>query len=179
MNKEEFGQSSQERSKINVWEKIDAELPTTLEGTSFKIPYEQIPVRQLITRAEFAREIGQETAAESYVGRKISRKSFRHPLSQEEYLAIKSNRGSSPQLLFSYPEEVSTEKLEVDLDNLPKPEDIVLSQKSKYGELMNDKRSVKLSRIVKGNNIKGQEDQVFYYLDNSSDKPKTKYILLE
>ena len=29
----------------------------------------------------------------------------------------------------SYPEEVSTEKLEVDLDNLPKPEDIVLSQK--------------------------------------------------
>jgi len=180
MNKTEFEHPIQAQEKsTNIWEEIDEELPTTLEGTSFKIPYEQIPVRQLITRAEFAREVGQETTVQSYIGRKVNRKSFRHPLSQEEYVAIKSNRGNSPQLLFSYPEDTGIEKPEISPDHLPKPEDIVLSQKSKYGELMDDKRSVRLSRVVKGTNIKGQEDQTFYYLDNSSDKPKTKYILQE
>ncbi|MDP3792192.1 MAG: nucleotidyltransferase domain-containing protein [bacterium] len=180
MSKAALEQSAQEREKtIDVWEEIDKELPTTLEGTSFKIPYEQIPVRQLVTRAEFAREVGKETPTQSFVGRKINRKSFQNPLSQEGYVAIKSNRGNSPQLLFSYPEGAGVDKPEISLDNLPKPENIVLSQKSKYGELMDDKRSVKLSRIVKGTNIKGQEDQTFYYLDNSSNKPKTKYILQE
>lgn len=180
MSKTAFEQPVQEQDKtINVWEEIDKELPATLESTSFKIPYKQISVRQLITRTEFAREIGKEAPAQSFVGRKISRKSFQHPLSREEYVAIKSNRGNSPQLLFSYPGESGVNKPEVSLDNLPKPEDIVLSQKSKYRELMDDKRSVKLSRIVKGTNIKGQEDQSFYYLDNSSDKPKTGYVLRE
>src|SRR3989344_6334896 len=162
MNKEEFGQSSQERSKINVWEKIDAELPTILEGTSFKIPYEQIPVRQLITRAEFAREVGQETTVQSHIGRKVSRKSFRHPLSQENYVVIKSNRGNSPQLVFSYN---NPKESEFDINSLPSPKDVAVFQKSKYGELMEDKRSVKLSRILKGTNVKGKEDQTFYYLD--------------
>src|SRR3989344_6955774 len=110
MNKAAFEHPIQGQEKsTNVWEDIDEELPATLEGTNFKIPYEQIPVRQLITRAEFAREVGQETATESYVGRKISRKSFRHPLSQEEYVAIKGNRGNSPQLLFSYPDDIGIE----------------------------------------------------------------------
>ena len=180
MNKTVFEQPVQKQEKtVDVWEEIDKELPTTLENTNFKIPYEQIPARQLITRAEFAREIGKEAPAQSFVGRKISRKSFKHPLSQEEYMAIKSNRGNSPQLLFSYLGKPHVDKQEISLDNLPKPEDIVLSQKSKYGELMDDKRSVKLSRIVKGTNIKGQEDQFFYHLDNSSEKPKTDYVLRE
>ena len=177
MNKTEFEHPIQAQEKsTNIWEEIDEELPTTLEGTSFKIPYEQIPVRQLITRAEFAREVGQETTVQSHIGRKVSRKSFRHPLSQEDYVVIKSNRGNSPQLVFSYN---NPKESEFDINSLPSPKDVAVFQKSKYGELMEDKRSVKLSRILKGTNVKGKEDQTFYYLDVLEKGPTTKYIFKE
>ncbi len=177
MSKTAFEQPVQEQEKsADIWEKIDKELPATLEGTSFKIPYEQIPVRQLITRAEFAREVGQETTAQSHIGRKVSRKSFRHPLSQEDYVVIKSNRGNSPQLVFSFN---NPKESEFDINSLPSPKDVAVFQKSKYGELMDDKRSVKLSRILKGTNVKGKEDQTFYYLDVLEKEPTTKYIFKE
>lgn len=177
MSKIAFEQPVSEQEKTaDMWEEIDSQLPTTLEGTNFKIPYEQIPVRQLITRAEFAREVGQETATESHIGRKVNRKSFRHPLSQEDYLVIKSNRGNSPQLVFSYNNPKNSE---FDLDSLPSPKDVVVFQKSKYGELMDDKRSVKLSRVLRGTNLKGKEDQTFYYLNVAEKEPTTKYLFKE
>lgn len=176
MNKAIFEQPQEQEKITDIWEEIDKALPGTLEGTSFKIPYEQIPVRQLITRAEFAREVGQETATQSHIGRKVSRKSFRHPLSQEDYVVIKSNRGNSPQLVFSYN---NPKKSEFDIDSLPSPKDVSVFQKSKYGELMDDKRSVKLSRVLNGTNVKGKENETFYYLDVAEEKPTTKYLLQE
>ena len=180
MNKVGTEQFSPEQGKTaNAWEKLDEQLPPTLEGTSFKIPYEQISARQLVTRAEFAREVGQETPAEAYVGRKVNRKFSQHPLSKEKYVVVKGNRGNSPRLLFSYSGETDQSRPEINLDALPKAKDVVLSQRTGFVELIGDKDPVRLARIEKGTNVKGKEDQVFYYLDYSGEKPRVNLVSQE
>ena len=58
MNKMKIEQRPEQYENVgDFWEKMDADLPANLKDTSFKIPYEPISVRQLVTRAEFAREI--------------------------------------------------------------------------------------------------------------------------
>ena len=165
MNKVGTEQFSPEQGKTdNAWEKLDEQLPPTLEGTSFKIPYEQVSARQLVTRAEFAREVGQETPAEAYVGRKVNRKFSQHPLSKEKYVVVKGNRGNSPRLLFSYSGETDQSRPEINLDALPKAKDVVLSQRTGLVELIGDKDPVRLARIEKGTEDKGEKKKRFIFI---------------
>jgi len=177
MNKTQFEkQSEQPRETENFWEEANNNLPETLGETNFRIPYEPISVKQLITRAEFAKEVSPETSPHSFIGKKINRKYFRHPLTQREYITIKSNRGNSPQILFSYVENQNDEQPNLDLGVMPEPENIISSQKSKYGELMDDQRIVRASRVINGTNLKGSEDQSFYYIENATDQAGVEYV---
>ncbi len=172
------GLARKESQEHRFWQEVDENLlPDTLEGTTFKIPYEPISVRQLVTRAEFAKELNLESDPYQYVGRKISRKSFRHPLSQKEYVVIKSNRGNSPQLFFSYEGEGARHPLT--LEQRFTPEEIKSEQVSRLHALIQEERLVQLSRIRAGTNVKRKEYLTHRYLGYEHGSPSVKMIYHE
>lgn len=161
-----------------IWKDIDASfLPKKLEGTNFEIPYKPLPARQLVTRAEFARETGFEKDPHSHVGRKINRKSFRHPLSQKEYLVIKGNRGNTPQLFFSYDGEKKQDG--PGFEDLGALEDFAPEQVSRFAELIRDERAVRLSRLVEGSNRKGYEHTTASYIEYGPSGPQVRLLYRE
>jgi len=181
--KPHFAEREQERVVLDTegaWEEIDKNtLLSMLSGTTFKIPHEPLPVRQLITRAEFAQEVTEEDVPHKYIGRKINRKVVRHPLSGKEYFVIKSNRGNSPQLFFSFPEQSSDFGRELTLEAPMSPEDVRIEKVSTFAELMKDERSVRLTRVVTGTNVKGKEHKQYNYLDDDNGKLSVHTIYRE
>lgn len=163
------------------WKNADqAFVPEILAHTTFKIPYKPLAVRQLVTRAEFAQEVNSaEDDPYKYVGRKISRKSFRHPLSDKEYVLMKSNRGNSPQLFFSYEGQRENERKPLLWERKYRPEDIGVTQVSRLSQLMRDERMVRLARIREGSNAKGKEHWRSSYFQYKDGIPYIAFLLLE
>ncbi|MBI4992050.1 MAG: nucleotidyltransferase domain-containing protein [Candidatus Harrisonbacteria bacterium] len=167
-----------ESPEENLWEKLNKKLmPEVLAGTDFKIPYEALPARQLVTRAEMAQETGSERHPYQYVGRKVNRKSFINPLSQREYVIIKSNRGDSPHLFFSFLGAAEGNPPEFDAGFDVK--NLQIRQKSQFSDLVKEKREVWLSRIVTGSNLKGEEHKQYNYLNVGQKDPIIETVFRE
>ncbi|MDO8561144.1 MAG: nucleotidyltransferase domain-containing protein [bacterium] len=164
----------------HVWEEIEKNvMPKTLAGTSFEIPYKLITARQLVTRAEFAKETAKAADSYQYIGRKVNRKTFIHPLSHNEYMVIKSNRGNSPQLFFSYDSKGREVAEQLAFGKKYSPEDISTAQVSRFSELIKDERMVELSRVREGINIKGRERLRIGYIHFKDAIPRVEMLLTE
>lgn len=160
------------------WNVLSELLPKTLQGTTFEVPYEALPAKKLVTRTEFARELGDEMNPYVHVGRKVNRKSFIHPLSGEEFLVVKSNRGNSPQLFFSYIDGRSTSE-DLTLNNEFMAEKTIVRQRSRFDDLIKDDRVVRLLRVAAGTNVKGKEQKTYFYLDPAEDSPAIHALYTE